>query len=72
LAIRPSIFDREIRKSCRFFKNQPERCGTADAITSPSPPLKPQIVISLTVTFAFLPAASFAVRSEKVSVSGLF
>ncbi|MBN0631829.1 hypothetical protein JTM32_36525, partial [Pseudomonas aeruginosa] len=37
LAIRPSIFDREIRKSCRFFKNQPERCGTAEAITSPSP-----------------------------------
>jgi hypothetical protein len=71
LAIRPSIFDREIRKSCRFFKNQPERCGTADNITSSSQ-LKPQTVISLTVTFAFLPAASFPVRSEKVSSQRLF
>ena len=41
--IRPSIFDREIRKSCRFFKNLPERCGTADPITSSSPPPKTAI-----------------------------
>ncbi|VTM39264.1 Uncharacterised protein [Klebsiella quasipneumoniae] len=33
----------KIRKSCRFFKNQPERCGTADPITSSSPPPKTAI-----------------------------
>jgi hypothetical protein len=54
--VNPAAFSRISRKD--------RNCGQHHILL---PPPKTETVTSLTVTFAFLPAASFPVRSEKVT-----